>query len=100
MDLLKNEKIPVYFYLMPINESSVSHLDPGVFQSYKNYLEAFVKKDKQFHILSKWRTVYPWKLFSDHAHLNKNGTSRFNQEFAKILSEAHVPGGPYGVRVQ
>jgi hypothetical protein len=100
LDLLKKENIPVYFYAMPINDYSVPHLDPGVLKAYKNYLEGLVQEDQQFHILSKLRTVYPWKLFSDYAHLNKKGTFRFNQEFVKILNKAGVPGGPYGVPAQ
>src|SRR5258708_2947972 len=100
LDFLKNENIPAYFYVMPINESSASHLDPAVFKAYQEYLEGFVKEDPQFHILSKFRTVYPWKLFSDHAHLNKKGTLRFNREFAKILNRSGLPRGPYGVPVQ
>jgi hypothetical protein len=96
LELLKTENIPVYFYVMPINESSVPHLDAGVTKAYQDYLEGLTREDHQFHILAKFRTVYSWKLFSDHAHLNEKGTSRFNQEFAKILNKAGVPGGPYG----
>jgi hypothetical protein len=96
LDLLRQENIPVYFYVMPINESSVPHIDPGVFKAYRDYLEGFAQGDPQFHILAGFRTVYPWKLFSDYAHLNKKGTLRFNTEFARILNQAHVPGGPYG----
>jgi hypothetical protein len=99
LDLLKTENIPVYFYVMPINETSVPHLDPVVFKAYQDYLLELAQKDNQFHILSKFRTVYPWKLFSDYAHLNEKGTLRFNREFAKILNKAGVPGGPYGVPV-
>jgi hypothetical protein len=96
LELLKTENIPVYFYVMPINESSVPHLDPGVVKAYQDYLKGFTREDPQFHILGKLQTVYPWKLFSDHAHLNEKGTLRFNREFAKILNKAHVPGGTYG----
>ena len=97
LDLLKNQNIPVYFYVMPINESSVTYILPAVFRGYRDYLEDIAKKNEQFHILSKMRTVYPWKLFSDYAHLNQKGTLRFNPEFVQILNKAHVPGGPYGV---
>lgn len=97
LGLLKEEHIPVYFYAMPTNESSVPHLDPVVFKAYQDYLEGLAGQDNQFHILSKGRTVYPWELFSDHAHLNQKGTLRFNREFARILNRALVPGGPYGV---
>ncbi len=97
LDLLKKENIPTYFYVMPINESSVPHLDSGVFKDYKSYLEGLARKDDQFHILSPWRTVYAWRLFSDYAHLNEKGTLRFNKEFCKILNRASVPGGPYGI---
>jgi hypothetical protein len=97
LDLLKKENIPAYFYVMPINGYSVPHLDPGVFRDYKAYLQGVAQADPQFHILSRFRTVYPWTLFSDYAHLNKKGTLRFNPEFAKILNRASVPGGPYGV---
>jgi hypothetical protein len=100
LDLLKKENIPVYFCTMPINDYSVPHLDPGVFKAYKDYLAGFVRDDPQFHIVSKLRTVYSWKLFSDYAHLNKKGSLRFNRKFAKILNKASVPGGPYGVPVQ
>lgn len=100
LDLLKTENIPVYFYVMPINETSVPHLDPGVFKAYQDYLLELAQEDNQFHILSKFRTVYPWKLFSDYAHLNEKGTLRFNREFAKILNKYGVPGGPYGVPVR
>lgn len=96
LDLLKGENIPVYFYAMPINESSVPFLDPGVFKGYGDYLEGLARQDGQFHILSRLRTVYPWKLFSDYAHLNREGTLRFNRELARILNQAGVPGGPYG----
>ena len=99
LNLLKTENIPVYFYVMPINETSVPHLDPGVFKAYQDYLLELAQEDNQFHILSKFRTVYPWKLFSDYAHLNEKGTLRFNREFAKILNKAGVPGGPYGAVV-
>jgi len=57
LDLLKTENIPVYFYVMPINESSVPHLDSGVSQAYQDYLTGFSQTDPQFHILSKFRTV-------------------------------------------
>ncbi len=97
LDLLKKENIPVYFYAMPTNESSVPHLDAGVFQDYRDYLETLAKADPNFHILSQLSTVYPWKLFSDYAHLNLKGALRFNQEFARVLNRAQVPGGPYGV---
>jgi hypothetical protein len=100
LDLLKTENIPIYFYVMPINESSVPHLDPEVFKAYQDYLEGLTRQDPQFHILSRFRTVYPWKLFSDYAHLNEKGTLRFNKEFAKILNKAGMPGGPYGVSVR
>jgi hypothetical protein len=96
LDLLKREHIPVYFYAMPINESSVPYLDPLVFKAYKGYLEGLAGKDGKFHILSGLRTVYPWGLFSDYAHLNRKGAFRFNKEFARILDQAGVPGGPYG----
>ncbi len=96
LDMLREAHIPLYFYAMPINESSVPHLDPGVFKSYQVYLEGLAKADPQFHILYPMRTVYPWRLFSDYAHLNKNGTQRFNREFARILNRSRVPGGPYG----
>jgi hypothetical protein len=99
LELLKTENIPVYFYVMPINEASVPHLDPGVFKAFQDYLSGLAQEDPQFHVLSSFRTVYPWKLFSDYAHLNKKGTLRFNREFAKILNKAGVPGGPYGVLV-
>jgi hypothetical protein len=99
LDLLKTENIPIYFYVMPINESSVPHLDSGVFKAYQDYLNGLAQEDSQFHILSTFRTVYSWKLFSDYAHLNEKGTLRFNREFAKILNKADVPGGPYGVLV-
>lgn len=100
LNLLKKENIPVYFYAMPINESSVPHLDPGVLKAYQDYLENLTKADSQFHILSSLRTVYPWKLFSDYAHLNQKGALRFNAEFAEILNRSEVPGGPYGVSVR
>jgi hypothetical protein len=100
LDLLKTENIPVYFYVMPINESSVPHLDPGVVKAYQDYLKGLVQEYPQFYILSKFRTVYSWKLFSDHAHLNEKGTLRFNREFAAILNKANVPGRPYGVAVR
>jgi hypothetical protein len=99
LDLLKKENIPVYFCNMPINESSVPHLDPTVIKGYMDYLQGLAKEDSQFHILPIMHLVYPWKLFSDYAHLNKKGTLRFNREFAKILNQASVPGGPYGTRV-
>lgn len=99
LELLKTENIPVYFYVMPINEVSVPHLDPGVFKAFQDYLKGLAQKDPQFRLLSPFRTVYPWKLFSDYAHLNEKGTLRFNREFAKILNKAGVPGGPYGVPV-
>lgn len=100
LDLLRKENIPVYFYVMPINETSVLHLDPRVFKDYRDYVGGFTREDPQFKILSGWRTVYPWKLFSDFAHLNKKGTLRFNREFARILNQAGVPGGPYGVQAR
>jgi len=100
LDLLKTENIPVYFYVMPINESSVPYLDLNVFKDYQDYLEGLVREYPRFHILSQFRTVYPWKLFSDYAHLNEKGTLRFNKEFAKILNKAGVPGGPYGESVR
>ncbi|GEM_PF-2339604 len=99
LDLLKTENIPVYFYVMPINEASVPHLDPGVFKAFQDYLNGLAQEDSQFHILSPFRTVYPWKIFSDYAHLNEKGTLRFNREFAKILNKAGVPGGSYGIPV-
>jgi hypothetical protein len=97
LELLRTENIPVYFYVMPINEVSVPHLDPDVFKAFQDYLNGLAQEDPQFRILSKFRTVYPWKLFSDYAHLNEKGTRRFNREFANILNKAHVPGGPFGV---
>ena len=100
LNLLRKANIPAYFYAMPTNESSVPHLDPGVFKAYQDYLEGVSRQDNQPHILSKWRTVYPWRFFSDHAHLNLRGTARFNKEFAQILNQARVPGGPYGVPVR
>ena len=100
LKILKSENIPVYFYAMPVNESSVPHLDSGVVKGYREYLEGQAKADPQFHILSKWLTVYPWKLFSDYAHLNEKGTLRFNHEFAQILNRSGVPGGPYGTSLR
>jgi len=97
VDLLEKEGIPAYFYVMPINESSVSHLNPEVFDAFKAYLAGIAQEHKGFRILSTFRTVYPWKCFSDHAHLNPKGTRRFNIEFSRILNQAKVPGGPYGV---
>ncbi len=97
LDLLKKENIPVYFYVMPINDSSVPHLDAGVIKAYREYLEGFTQEDSQFHILGPWQTVYSWKLFSDYSHLNIKGTLRFNHEFSRILNQARVPGGPYGI---
>jgi hypothetical protein len=100
LNLLRKENILAYFYAMPTNESSVPHLDPGVFHAYQDYLEGLASQDDQFHILSKLREVYPWRLFSDHAHLNLKGTARFNKEFAQILNQARVPGGPYGISIR
>jgi hypothetical protein len=97
LELLQKENIPVYFYAMPINESSVPHLDPGVFKAYGDYLEGLARQYPGFHILEPLRAVYPWTLFSDQAHLNQKGTLRFNREFAQILNRARIPGGPYGV---
>jgi hypothetical protein len=97
LDLLNKENIPVYFYAMPTNESSVPRLNPEVFNAYRDYLEGLAKANPNFHILSQLRTVYTWKLFSDYAHLNLKGAARFNQEFARILKQAQVPGGPYGL---
>jgi hypothetical protein len=94
LELLKKENIPVYFYVMPINEVSVPHIDPDVLRAYQGYLKGLAGEG--LLVLSPLRTVYPWKLFSDHSHLNEKGTFRFNQEFAKILNKASVPGGPYG----
>lgn len=96
LELLQKEKIPAYFYTMPVNEASVPHLDPGVYKAYGDYLKGFSREYPGLRILSGLRTVYPWRLFSDHAHLNPKGALRFNREFAKILNRARVPGGPYG----
>jgi hypothetical protein len=96
LDLCEKAGIPVYFYAMPINESSVPHLDPGVYKAYQDYLESLTKTYSHFHILSNLRPIYPWRLFSDYAHLNEKGASRFNREFARILNQSSVPGGPYG----
>lgn len=96
LDLLQKENIPAYFYAMPINESSVPHLNKDIFKAYKGYLEGLAQKNPDLHILGSLWTVYPWRLYSDYAHLNEKGTQRFNPEFAKTLNKAHVPGGPYG----
>ncbi len=96
LELLQKNHIPVYFYAMPINESSVAHLDPGVFKAYGEYLEGLAREYPGFRVITPLRTVYPWTLFSDHAHLNEKGTLRFNREFARILNRAHVPGGSFG----
>lgn len=97
LDLLQKENIPVYFFAMPTNESSIPHLSPEVFKAYGGYLEDLAGKYPQFHLLAPLRTTYSWKLFSDHAHLNKKGMVRFNREFTRILNQDHVPGGPFGV---
>ncbi len=97
LDILEKGNVPAYFYVMPVNESSVPYLDSGVFKAYRDYLEGFTRGDGQFHIIPPWRTVYSWKLFSDYAHLNLKGALRFNREFAALLNRNRVPGEPYGV---
>jgi hypothetical protein len=98
LDLCEKTGIPIYFFAMPSNESSVPHLNPGVYKAYQNYLESLTKSYSQFHILCNLRIIYPWRLFSDYAHLNEKGASRFNQELARILNRSSVPGGPYGTK--
>jgi len=97
LELLGREGIPAYFYVMPLNESSVQHLDAGMVRDYKAYLEVLEKSEPSFRVLSKPWTVYPWTLFSDYAHLNMKGTLRFNAELARALDRSGVLGGPYGV---
>jgi hypothetical protein len=95
--MLEEEGIPVYYISMPMNEVSEVATRQDVLDGYKNYLENIAQEDPQFHILSNLENVYPWTYFGDEAHLNEKGSNRFTEELARILNEAGVPGGPYGV---
>jgi hypothetical protein len=95
LSLARERGVPVYFFGMPVNESSVPYLDAGVIHAYESYLSELSIEDLNFHILPGLEKVYSWKLFSDQVHLNIKGADRFNSEFSKTLSRANVPGSPY-----
>lgn len=97
LDLLKEADVPVYFADMPVNEISVPQIKAKVIRNFRLYLSQASQRDPQFQILDRKAPIYSWKLFSDSAHLNDRGRKKFNHEFARMLDQARVPGGPYEI---
>jgi len=94
--LFHSQNIPVYFVAMPHNEASVQHYYPGLKEDFTAYLKQYADRYPNFHVLGDTLPTYPSKYFGDPWHLNEKGAVKWSGYVAKLLTDSHVEGGPFG----
>jgi hypothetical protein len=65
-------------------------------QGFSDYLEGYVRRYPNFHILGPLFWIYPDTDFIDSEHLRAAGAMRCTDEVASGLNQNRVPGGPFG----
>jgi len=94
--LFQSRNIPVYFISIPHNEVSVRVYSPELKRGFTEYLTGYERRYPNFHVLGDVFPSYPSTYLVDSTHLNPKGAALFSDHVAKLLNDAHVPGGPFG----
>jgi len=94
--LSQSRHIPVYFLSMPHNTASTTLYSPVLKVQFVDYLNQYARRYPGFHILGDPLNPYPPDCFTDANHLNPKGAERWSDYMAKLLTDSHVEGGPFG----
>ena len=80
----KAKNVRVVFVVMPVSAAAKSR-EPDYEQLMKNQVDAFINT----HGVEVWTPDYLWphEYFLDHAHLNKQGRTRFTTALKDYLSD-------------
>jgi hypothetical protein len=94
--LYQSQHLPVYFIVLPHNEASGQQYFAGLKEAYADYLNRYIAKYPDFHLLGDPFPSYPSQYFGDGTHLNTKGAVICSNLLAKTLNDSHVEGGPFG----
>ena len=95
LSLLQANNIPVYFLNLPHNTVSDKLYFRGLKEAFVTHLDSFTGRYPDFHVLGDPFPVYPSECFTDHAHLNELGATRWSDHVAQLFQESKIPGGPF-----
>ena len=95
LDLLADNRLPVYFVAGPVNEVSRRVYRPSMVEEFSRYFRQVQVRHPNLQLLGSLMTVRPADQFTDCAHLNDPAADRWSREVQELLNGAHVPGSPF-----